>query len=90
MIDAFSSANVVDPGAFTPPTERLKSVSPVKISVSFTRKLSMPAVCPGVWSPSIRRPPTSSTSPGSIASSTSISLSASKGCARISTPSRSW
>ena len=38
---------MVDPGAFTPPTDPLKSVSPVKTSVSLTTKLSIPSVWPG-------------------------------------------
>ena len=54
------------PGARTPPTEPLKSVSPVKTSVPLTTKLSIPSVWPGVCSDSIVRPPTSSASPGSI------------------------
>ncbi len=61
MIEAFRSSKVVDPGAFTPPTEPLKRVSPVNTSVWFTTKLSIPSVCPGVCSASMLRPPTSST-----------------------------
>ena len=44
MIDALRSSKLVDPGAFTPPTEPLKSVSPVKISASLTLNESIPAV----------------------------------------------
>ena len=49
------------PGAFTPPTEPLNSVSPVNTSVPLTTKLSIPSVWPGVCSAPIFRPPTSST-----------------------------
>ena len=53
------------PGARTPPTELLNSVSPVKTLPSTTNE-SIPAVWPGVWIASIRSPPASTTSPGSI------------------------
>ena len=88
MIDARRSAKLVEPGARTPPTEPLKSVSPVNTSPPFTTKLSIPAVWPGVSSVSIRRPPTSIVSPGSIVRSTPSSSSASIGWASTSTPSQ--
>ena len=37
------------PGARTPPTEFLNSVSPVNTSVPSTSSESMPRVWPGVW-----------------------------------------
>ena len=74
MIDDFRSSKVVEPGARTPPTEPLNSVSPVNTSVPLTTKLSIPSVWPGVCSAPIFRPPASSTmSPGSIVRSTSSS-----------------
>ena len=79
MIECFRSAKLVEPGARTPPTEPLKSVSPVNTSVPFTTKLSIPAVCPGVRMDSIVRPPTSRVSPGSIVRSTSSRCFASIG-----------
>ncbi len=42
MIECRRSSKLVEPGARTPPTEPLKSVSPVKTSVPFTMKLSIP------------------------------------------------
>ena len=75
----------MDPGARTPPTEPLKSVSPVNTSSPLITKLSIPAVCPGVCSVSTCRPPTSSVSPGSIVRSTLSIDSASSGCASTST-----
>ncbi len=90
MIECLRSSKLVEPGARTPPTEPLNSVSPVKTSVPFTTKLSIPAVWPGVRIDSIPRPPTSMVSPGSIVRSTSSSSFASIGWARISTPWRSF
>ena len=75
MIEFLRSAKLVEPGARTPPTEPLKSVSPVNTSSPLTTKLSIPAVCPGVCSVSMCRPPTSSVSPGSIVRSTRRSSS---------------
>jgi len=37
MIECLRSSKVVEPGARTPPTEPLKSVSPVKTSLSLIR-----------------------------------------------------
>ena len=57
------------PGARTPPTEPLKSVSPVNSACSapwLTSSETIPAVWPGVCSGSIRRPPTMIGSPGTI------------------------
>ena len=47
MIECLRSAKFVEPGARTPPTEPLKSVSPVNTSPP-TTKLSIPSVWPGV------------------------------------------
>ena len=44
MIDRRRSSKPVDPGALTPPTDPLKSVSPVKTSLPFTTSESIPAV----------------------------------------------
>ena len=79
MIECRRSPKLVEPGARTPPTEPLKSVSPVNTSPPFTTKLSIPAVWPGVSSDSIARPPTSTVSPGSIVRSTWSISSASIG-----------
>ena len=54
------------PGARTPPTEPLNSVSPVNTSVPLTSSDSIPAVCPGVWIGSISRAPLWIVSPGAI------------------------
>ena len=48
------------PGARTPPTEPLNSVSPVKTSEPSTSSESIPAVWPGVCSVRTVRPPISS------------------------------
>ena len=89
MIECLRSSNVVDPGARTPPTDPLKSVSPVKTSESLIRNESIPAVWPGVAMAWIVRPPTVSVSPARMWRSTSMSSSDSTGSARISTPKRS-
>ena len=86
MIECLRSANEVEPGARTPPTDPLNRVSPVKRSFSPTISESIPSVWPGVWIGSMRSPPASTTSPGSIVRSTSSSRAASSGWARISTP----
>ena len=54
------------PGARTPPTEPLNSVSPVNSACSrrATSSETIPAVWPGVCSGSIRRPPVRTGSPG--------------------------
>ena len=54
------------PGARTPPTEPLNSVSPVNTSVPLTSSDSIPAVWPGVCSGSISSAPLVIVSPGSI------------------------
>ena len=54
------------PGARTPPTEPLNSVSPVNTSVPSTSSDSIPAVWPGVCSGSIVSAPVSIVSPGAI------------------------
>ena len=54
------------PGARTPPTEPLNSVSPVNTSVPLTSSDSIPAVCPGVWIGSISSAPLWIVSPGAI------------------------
>ena len=64
MIECLMSSNVVLPGARTPPTEPLNSVSPVNSSLPSTSRLSMPAVWPGVCSTLTLRPPIVSSSPG--------------------------
>ncbi len=60
------SANVVWPGARTPPTEPLNSVSPVNTSVPPTSSDSIPAVWPGVWIGLISSAPLEIVLPGSI------------------------
>ena len=48
MIECLMSAKEVEPGARTPPTEPLNSVSPVNSSWPSTSRASIPAVWPGV------------------------------------------
>ena len=58
-----------------PPTEPVKSVSPVKTASPSTTKDSIPRVWPGVRSASTRRSPVSTTSPWPSGSAPSISSS---------------
>ena len=88
MIECLRSAKLVEPGARTPPTEPLKSVSPVKTSPP-TTKVSIPAVWPGRVQRLDAQAARLDRSPGSIVRSTSSSRAASSGWARISTPKRS-
>ncbi len=80
MIECLMSSKEVLPGARTPPTEPLKSVSPVNSSLSSTRRLSIPAVWPGVCSALIFSPPISISSPG--LRSPVVPGTRSSGCAR--------
>ena len=63
MIELRMSSKLVAVAPRTPPTEPAKSVSPVKHSLPLITNASMPSVCPGVCSASMRRPPLSTTSP---------------------------
>jgi hypothetical protein len=68
-----------------PPTEPAKSVSPVKQTSSLKAKVSMPGLCPGVRSASMRRSPVSITSPCPTGSAPATS---SAGSATTVTPKR--
>ena len=91
MIECFRSSKLVEPGARTPPTEPLKSVSPVNTSVAVHDEVEHPGgvarACAATRSQAAHLAPSR---PARSCGPPSISCAASIGWARISTPCRSF